>query len=70
MANHKAPKKMGKLGVEVVPGLAGLGTMVAMAPASFADTVKARQGLQSGGCTGEKSPTPKNFCLSAAAEDS
>lgn len=31
MANHKAPKKMGKLGVEVVLGLAGLGTMAVMA---------------------------------------
>lgn len=31
MANHKAPKKMGKPGVEAVPGLAGLGTMAVMA---------------------------------------
>ena len=61
MANHKAPKKRGKLGVEVVAGLAGLGTMVAMAPASFADTVKAQQGLQSGGYTSEKSLTPQEL---------
>lgn len=31
MANHKAPKKMGKQGVEAVPGLAGLETMAVMA---------------------------------------
>ena len=71
MANHKAPKKRGKLGVEVVAGLAGLGTMVAMAPASFADTLKVQQGLSSGGYTSEKSLTPpRTYGPSATAKDS
>ena len=60
MATHKSLKKKGKVGVEVVAGLVGIGTMVAMAPASFADTVNS-QNMAENGYTSEKSLSPQEL---------
>ena len=59
MAAHKGLKKKGKLGVEVVAGLVGIGTMVAMSPASFADTLSSQNTAEKG-YTSEQSLSPRS----------